>query len=809
MKRTAFNAGWQVREKVSPFDEASAAAAYQDVTLPHDALILRERNAQGRSANAYFPSATVQYRKSFVPTPGAPKTIVEFEGVYRDALVYINGAFAGQRPSGYAGFTVDLTPYLEPDIENEILVEARVHEDSRWYTGAGIYRDVWLLEGDAVHVTSDGLHVTTPDIEDGMAVVEIAAELITTSARLSSVRVNAQIRSTDGEVVATGTTVVSAPPGRAVMTRQRLYVSDPSLWSAESPTLYVATVSVLDGDDLLDEVETAFGIRSLQLDPRNGLRVNGETVKLRGTCIHQDNGILGAATFASSEERQVRRLKDAGFNAIRSAHNPINRAMLDACDRLGVYVMDEAFDMWASTKSGFDYGLAFPTWWRADLRSMVIKDRNHPSVIMYSIGNEIPEVGTPAGALLGRELAEELRSLDPARFVTNGVNGLLAVMNDLKKLSIEHGPAGAMEAIGINTMMAASGGDYMNLIGTSDLVSEKTEESFAVLDVAGLNYLQGRYESDATRFPQRIIVGTETFPKDIDENWALVSRLDHVIGDFTWTGWDYLGEVGIGRAVAKTPDDQTPDLTGPFPWITAWCGDIDLIGYRRPVSYYREIVFGLRREPYIAVVRPGSEAPHGLTSSWAWSDSLSTWSWSVDTRRPLVVEVYSDADEVELILNGESLGRRSAGPQSRFRAEFTVGFEPGELVAVAHRNGAPAERHSLRSAQGALSLGAQAEQGHLAADAGELGFVEIELVDENGDLWATEGREISVEVSGAGRLKALGTGNPATDVPYDTATVATFDGRALAIVEPLGSGEIRVTVTAEGHASAALTLIAS
>jgi beta-galactosidase len=811
MKRSLFNSGWQVREKVNPFEEASPSAAqYEDVTLPHDAHIHRPRDPDGRGANAFFPSVTVQYRKPFtVPRERrGERVLVQFEGVYRDAMVYVNGAYAGQRPSGYAAFTVDLTPFLRTHGENELLVEARVHEDSRWYTGAGIYRDVWLLEGGLVHVTPDGVAITTPSVESPLAVVEVAVEVATTSLRLETVDIEVEIAGPDGDVVAHGTVPVTAAPGEPIVSRQRLYVPDPQLWSAERPSLYTAAVQVRAGSGVLDEITEPFGIRTLQLDPAHGLRVNGETVKLRGTCVHHDSGILGAATFASAEERRVRRLKEAGFNAIRSAHNPISKAMLDACDRVGMYVMDEAFDTWVTTKSGFDYALAFPEWWRSDLQSMVVKDRNHPSVIMYCIGNEIPEAGSAAGGLIGRRLAEELRRLDPTRYITNGVNGLLAVMTDLKQLSIEHGPEGAMAAIGINTMMAAAGGDYMNMIGSSDLVSERTAESFGVLDVAGMNYLQGRYEQDAVRFPNRIILGTETFPRDIDGNWELVSRLDHVIGDFTWTGWDYLGEVGIGQSVPRTASDQAPDLSGPYPWIAAWCGDIDLVGHRRPVSYYREIVFGLRKEPYISVIRPGKEAPDGLTSSWAWNDGLASWTWPVENGQHMTVEVYSDAPEVELLLNGGTIGRAPAGPLHGFRAEFTVPYEPGELAAVAYRDGSAAEQHAVRTARGELAVGLACERSELNAAAGELAFVEIELIDADGTLHTAGDRPLSVEVSGPVILKALGTANPATTEPYDASTVTSFDGRALAIVQPDGSGSIRLRVIASDCSPATITLTA-
>ncbi|WP_416957999.1 glycoside hydrolase family 2 TIM barrel-domain containing protein [Streptomyces sp. Agncl-13] len=557
MLRTSFNDGWQTRPKVNPFAELSGTKVpFRPVTLPHDAMIGQERTAPDGEATmeggagAYFPGGTYEYRKTFaVPEEHRGKRILfEFEGVYRDAVVYINGDYAGQRPFGYSHFHIDADRFLRygDDGDNEIRVEARAHRDSRWYTGAGIYRDTWMLVGDVVRIAPDGVRVTTPDVDAERAVVEVATRVENDSIAIRTVDVVTEVRDADGSVVASDVSKATVLPGEPAVVRQRLYVYAPLLWSTGTPALYTATVTLKD----LDAETVVFGVRSLRLDPRHGLRINGETVKLRGACVHHDNGVLGAATFARAEERRVQLLKDAGFNALRMSHHPMSKAMLDACDRLGMLVVDEAFDVWTSGKSEFDYSLDFPEWWERDIEAMVAKDFNHPSVIMYSIGNEIPETGTPSGAARGRELAEKVRSLDGTRYVTNAVNGMLAVMSELGKLRQQSQEKAAdpteSEDKGINTLMADAG-DMMNAISASALVTEKTAESFAVLDVAGMNYAEARYTLDRDLFPNRVILGTETFSTRIDGNWRLVEQLGHVIGDFTWTGWDYLGEVGIGR----------------------------------------------------------------------------------------------------------------------------------------------------------------------------------------------------------------------------------------------------------------------
>jgi len=802
--RTSFNDGWQTRPKVNPFAELSGVVVpFRAVTLPHDAMIERERVAPGGEATmeggagAYFPGGAYEYRKTFaVPEPHRGKRILfEFEGVYRDAVVYVNGNYAGQRPFGYSTFYVDADRFLRFGQDNEIRVEARTHLDSRWYTGAGIYRDTWMLVGEVVRIGPDGVRVTTPDIDTQRAVVEVATRVENDSIEIRTVDVVTQIRDAGGSIVASDVAKLTVLPGEPATARQRLYVPGPQLWSPDTPALYAAAVTLTEGDREADTETVTFGIRALRLDPEHGLRINGETVKLRGACIHHDNGILGAATFARAEQRRVRLLKDAGFNAIRMSHNPMSKAMLEACDRLGMLVVDETFDVWTSAKSPFDYSLSFPEWWERDIEAMVAKDYNHPSVILYSIGNEIPETGSPAGAAWGRKLAEKVRALDDTRYLTNAVNGMLAVLADLGALRQQTEEKAADDGKGINALMADAG-DAMNAISASGLVTHKTAESFAVLDVAGMNYAEARYGMDRDLFPNRIILGTETFPTRIDGNWRLVMRHGHVIGDFTWTGWDYLGEVGIGRPQYLTPGTPRPAHTAPYPHLLAGCGDIDITGHRRPASYYREIVFGLRTPPYLAVRRPQH---HGQTFSgtpWAWSDTVATWTWPGFEGKPITVEVYSDADEIELLLNGHSIGRRPVGEQHRFRAEFDTTYEPGELHAIAYRAGAETGRHTLRTATGPVRLRADADRPIITADSGDLAYVTLTLTDSDGTPHTAADRPVRVEVSGAGVLAGFGTADPATEEPFNATERRSYEGRALAVLRPTGPGRIHLRASA-------------
>ncbi|MET0713764.1 MAG: glycoside hydrolase family 2 TIM barrel-domain containing protein [Mycetocola sp.] len=815
--RTLFNEGWSFRAKVTAFAElgGSSSSAWADVHLPHDALIGQQRRADvpRGETNGYFPGGAFEYCKTYTARAedSGRQVLLEFDGVYRDAAIYVNGNLAGQRAFGYSRFAVRIDPFLVFGEENEIRVECRTHLDSRWYAGAGIYRDVHLIMKPSGHIAHDGVHITTPSIEPGGAVVEVAVDVENAGPLTKTFAVDALITDGDGMLAGTSHSPVTLLPGTRGTVRRRLYVEDPALWSTDAPNLYEAIVTLRDGEETVDQEKVTFGIRSLQLDPRHGLRINGEVVKLRGACIHLDNGPLGTVSMRAAEERKIARLKAAGFNAIRSSHNPMGSALLDACDRLGMLVMDETFDVWTSGKSDYDYSFDFPEWWERDVEAIVAKDRNHPSVIFYSIGNEIPETGSPIGSTWGRKLAEKLRTLDPTRFVTNGVNPFVSMLDTIVPQMKQRREAAEADSSadggGVNTMMAGFG-EMMGHIQSSDAATERTEESFAMLDVAGMNYADARYEADRERFPDRIIVGTETWPGSIVGNWALVQADARVIGDFTWTGWDYLGETGIGTTrYVDQSDAGSASFSGGFPELTAWCGDIDIVGHRRPVSYFREIVFGLRSDPYIAVNPPANfDRTIAVATPWAWGDAIENWTWDGFEGRPVSIDVYSDADEVELLLNGDSLGRADV---QAFRASFDATYLRGELTAVAYTAGAETGRFSLTSAGESLALETAVERTELRVDGTDLGYIDLLLTDGNGHVRTGLDRPVTVAVEGPAILQALGSGNPVTAETFSATEHSTFHGRALAIVRPTGQGRITVTAVADGCEPVITTFSAS
>jgi beta-galactosidase len=469
--------------------------------------------------------------------------------------------------------------------------------------------------------------------------------------------------------------------------------------------------------------------------------------------------------------------------------------MLDACDRVGMLVVDEAFDMWTSGKSEFDYSLSFPEWWERDIEAMVAKDFNHPSVVLYSIGNEIPETGSAAGSVLGAQLAEKVRSLDASRYVTNAVNGMLAVMADLASMRKQADDA-VDEGAGINTLMADPA-HMMNAISTSELVTRRTAESFALLDVAGMNYMEARYAPDRELFPNRIILGTETFATRIDGNWRLVKQYGHVIGDFAWTGWDYLGEVGIGRPQYAPPKTRGP----PSPHHTRICWrDRRHRHHRppRPASYYREIVFGLRTQPYLAVKRPEQHGKTFAGTPWAWSDAIASWTWpgfetarspSRSTATPTRWNCSSTAAPRAAAPSARTIG---SAPSSR-RSTSRASCWPSATGTASKPAAASCDPRSARS------LRAEADRPVVTAAGGDLAYITFTLTDADGILHTAADRLVSVEVSGAGTLVGFGSAAPSTEERFDAGERRrTYEGRALAVVRPTGVGEIRLTATAAG-----------
>lgn len=804
------------------------------IDLPHDAMIREQRDAKNPSGNsgAFYPGGNYLYEKKItVPAEYEGKQMfLEFEGVYRNARVYVNGAYAGSCTNGYRKFLVDMTPYLNYGEENIVSVSVCNGDvpNSRWYTGSGIYRPVNLMVGDRVHMLADGLKIRTPEVAEDVSLVETELHYGNRSVKTRKVYFETTITDEQGNSVAVEATPVTIFPGRMQKVYQRIYIRDAKLWSVTHPNLYSCTVKIMDADGcvnmaecrekniILDETTSTFGIRHIQVDPVHGLRINGEEVLLRGACIHHDNGIVGAETFARSEWRRVELLKQAGFNAIRMAHNSSSVQLLEACDSLGMLVMEESFDMWTNNKMPYDDALHFAEEWEKDIEAIVAKDYNHPCVLMYSIGNEIQEIGTPYGAEINRRIANKVRELDPTRFTTNAINGLMTIMGNaeelmhavlelgliteeqMQKMTSKDSKENAKADSGhdINDIMTMLMGQT-NALATHHLITERLEESLYGLDLVGYNYMSGRYDPDSVNYPNRIMFGSETLPPDIDVNWNYVKSNPQVLGDFTWTGWDYIGEAGVGVVDYNT----TTGFFKPFPVYLAYCGDIDILGDRRPMSYYREIVWGLRKEPYIAVEYPEHYHDRAFCTPWSVTDSLSSWTWPGYEGKPVKVEVYSESEEVELLLNGKSCGKAMTGEVNRFKAIFDIPYQKGTLEAVGYTKGEETGRFSLKTAGEEKKLVLTCEKESVTEE-DDIVYLNISLEDSEGIRNTSVDTKVSVKVDGCGSLEGFGNANPASEENFYDAEHSTFHGRALvAIRVGKAPGRIKVTASAEGYES--------
>ncbi|MDL2327247.1 DUF4982 domain-containing protein [Ruminococcaceae bacterium OttesenSCG-928-A11] len=759
-----FNKGWLFHK-----DGGEQNAVLVD--LPHDAQLRELRSPDMPMDTGFFPGGKYVYTKHYVcPEELADKTILlEFDGVYMVATVWVNGHEVGSWPNGYTNFVVPLHKYLKAGEKNEIKVVADNSKfpNSRWYTGAGIYRSVKLYEGVKRHIPPYGVQVTTLDYKTG----RVALHINTENKENCTVETN----------ILFGEQVMASAKGFEA----ELEIPNVQLWSDKSPNLYTARVRLLHGGALVDECVQTFGVRQIEWDVSYGLKINGEITLLRGACVHHDNGLLGAAAHPDAEERKVRLLKQAGFNALRSSHNVCSKTMLEACDKHGMYMMDEFADMWIQHKHKHDYAGYFREWYDKDLTAMVTRDYNHPSVILYSIGNEVGESATDEGIQYARKMTDLVHQLDKSRPVTCGINLLLNGLTAMGKglyqddgMAVNKEPKEGQKESGstfINGVMNRMGG-IINYVGRMKKFDEATREVFSVMDIAGYNYGAGRYKVDPKQYPQRITVGSETLPPYQFKNWQAVKRYPNLIGDFMWTGWDYLGEAGLGTAGYG----DNAGILKTYPALLAGCGVIEITGEFRPEVYWNQCVWGLREKPYIAVeplTHAGDKVTFGM---WRDSDARHSWAWPGCEGKTTTVTVYSTAHKVELLLDGRRLGRQRV---KDCKAVFkNVPYTPSELKAVACDNaGKVVGEDVLSSAGNAYALRVVPEQETF--ESGRLLYVNILLEDENGARVFSQDRKVDVTVKG-GTLLGLGSANPITKESYLEAASSTYNGLVQAIILP-------------------------
>lgn len=796
MSTRPFNDDWTFRRR----DEEPNCAS--PVTLPHDAMISESRSASASTGNhgGYFPGGAYVYETRWMaPEADDQDRWLRFDGVYGQTVVRIDDAVVARNVSPYREFRVPLPAADGLEHRIEVDVDNSATPNSRWYTGSGIYRAVWIEQRPRTRFAHDGIRVRTLSLG---AVARVEFDLRMQGDALEGATVSVQLLDGDTPVAEASAEVVTE---RLVL---ELDVPNPRAWSDLDPFRYTAIVRLTSAAST-DEQAIRVGLRTVEVDAASGLRINGQTVLLRGACVHHDSGILGAATFRAAEYRRARLLKEAGFNAIRSAHNPLSRELVEACDELGLYVLDELTDVWVRRKTPHDLAQQFEELWEDDAASLIAKNRNSPSVIMYSIGNEIGETATASGVDVARRLSNYFRKNDPDRPTTVAVNLLLNVMatRGVSPFEIDREKAADGPTSTAANVIANKLGGIVLAISRLPIADKASRDVFATVDVAGYNYAWTRYRKDRHKHPERVILGTESMPGDLARIWPLVEELPHVIGDFMWTGWDYLGESGIGT---WTYGDQPAGISKPYPHLVAGCGALDITGVAGAPMLLARAVWGLDDAPGIAV-RPLDHAGEKTNRvAWRTTDAVPSWSWRGADGRTAEIEVYSDGDMVELLLDGTRIGRKPAGRRRGYVARFRTSYRPGRLVAVAYRNGKEIGRSTLRSAVGPLSLRLISDKQALAADGQDLAHLSIELVDAAGVIDSLASDRLTVVVEGAGVLAGLGSGANAPLDSYSGSVTSTFQGRALAVIRSNGeAGEVRVSVSGAAFGDHSVVLSAS
>lgn len=791
MKATPLLTGWTCRH-------LGDTAPGKTVTLPHDAMLAEPRTAlsAGGTNTGWYEGYDYEYRRTLtVPENEMADThILEFEGVYHNAEVWLNGQKAAFRPYGYTNFYVDCAPYLHAG-ENELRVIARNADqpNSRWYSGAGIYRPVQLWTARGAHITLNGVKIRTLSLDP--AVVEVRVKTTAPgTVRLTVDDLPAVQQESDGEAVFT------------------LTLDNARLWTPETPNLYTCRVSFAD-----DEVTETFGVRKVEWGT-DGFLLNGKRYIIQGACIHHDNGLLGAVCDPDAVARKVRLLKENGYNAIRSAHNPCSKALLAECDRQGMLVMDEYIDHWYIHKTEHDYVDYFNDWWRQDLTDMVEKDYNHPCVVLYSTGNEVSETAQKRGIALTKEMTDFLHGLDDSRPVTCGVNiffnflssiGFGVYSDEKAKKEAERAEkakqrgekAARKKAVGsqfFNNLAGLLGDEFMKRGATLHGCDVKTRDAFANMDIAGYNYGIYRYKHDLKKYPQRLILGSETFCNDAYKFRELAKQEPRLVGDFVWAGMDYLGEVMVGSWEYA---DYAETFDGGPGWVSAGSGRIDLTGKPLGEALYTRVALEADNGPYIAVCPVNHTGDRHSPSAWKMTNAMPSWSWTDCEERKANVEVYARAARVELVLNGHTVGSKTL--KNDCLARFSIPYERGTLEAVSY-DAADHEigRCKLQSAGGTTRLTLDAEEPTVKP--GHLCYIRLRYTDENGITKPLARGSIQVQVRG-GTLVGLGSACPFNKHSYLDSETDTYYGEALAIVR-MGDGDAMTIAASDGEYSAELTV---
>ena len=772
------------------FKNLTDDTSYEVIDLPHDYQISSERETKYADfRSGFYPDKRGKYVKH-LKLDASKHFIIDVDGAYNNTEVYVNENFVYRHPHGYTPFLVDLSSYMLDGVTNKlVLITNPLPFSTRWYSGNGIYRDVFLWEGGEIRIMPRDVFVTTESVKDGKATVDVAYKI--TSDKAESVTVEI-LASKDGVTVASVSEERTVAEGENGEYHAKLTISDAKLWSTDTPELYTLHVNIYEGGTLTDESELNFGIRTISYSAGDGLLLNGAHVKLRGGNIHHDHGDLGAAAYPAAEERKVRILKEAGFNAIRTSHNPPSSALLDACDKLGMIVMDEAFDMWNVPKNANNYHLFFKYCCLDDIKAMVLRDRAHPSVFSYSIGNEILEInGLSGSAEISRMLADEIRKYDKTRPVTSGIQKDFFGRAKGEDIDPEDYCVYLKNKFGLDPAQR----------------NKKTYPYEEPLDIVGLNYYYRNYEMEHEMYPDRVWWASETRAIYFFDSWSKTKDAPHILGDFTWTAFDNLGEAGAGRFAWESEGVDTskelPLSFSPYPWKTCFQGDHDICGYRRPQSYFREAVWLGNAEPRIFTTHPCHFGEGFTGTTWHWYDVRESWTYPEEYEgKDIKAEVYTDAEAVDWYVNGEYVGRSVT---EKAISSINTKYRKGEIRAVAIKDGKAVSEYTLKSAASCEKVTLSPETCQINADGRDLLYVRVSLTDKSGIPYVTDERHLYCSVTG-GKLLAFFSGDPKTEVSATAPECDTFHGKALAIISAKSAGCITLKVEGEGLEGASVTL---
>jgi glycoside hydrolase family 2 len=754
-------------------------SGWEKISLPHDWSVLHDFDSNEPAGNdgGYLPTGKGWYRKTInIPDSMVWKPCdLYFEGVYMNSEVYCNGRYVGGHPYGYTSFRCNVGPYLKAG-ENVIAVSVdnSRQKNSRWYSGSGIYRHAWLEPHAGIFVKPWSLQITTPVVSAKRGIARINFTIVDSlksngkEALKLPVSINVSNRNGFSKTI---TDTVRIQPGEKLKyCSHEVEIMNPALWSCDNPALYKASVTLHLPDGTEETEYDTFGLRTIEYSADEGFKLNGKPMLISGACLHHDNGILGAASYDDAEYRKAKLLKDAGFNAVRTSHNPPAPAFIAACDSLGLLVIDEAFDGWKAAKNSHDYSELYDEWWDKDVSALVERDRNHPSVICWSIGNEIIERKSPEAVEMAYHLASKCRELDPTRPVTSALAAWDPAWEIYDPLASRH-------------------------------------------DIVGYNYMIHKAESDHLRVPSRVIWQTESYPRDAFKNWEKVNDHPYIIGDFVWTGLDYIGESGIGRYYYEGDPEGEHFHRPLWPWHNSYCGDVDIIGERKPISHYRELLYSESPKLYIAVREPDGYKGKIKETMWGTYPTVESWNWKGHEGKPIEVEIISNYPSVELLQDGKSIGKKKTDRSTEFKAIFEIPYKPGEIEAVAFdANGNRTASYKISTSGKPYAIRLRSDKEALQNTGQSLAYITAEVIDKKGNVVTDAELPLKFNVAGEAEIIATGSGNPKDPAGYFRKERVTDKGAALGVVRATGkkskSGKemIKVTVSSPGLKSATIQL---